>query len=144
MQWRKLQLNRLPLNGGRAAGGLAGLIRAALFFEKPGRPAGQPTMYLASLIHFWGYIIGIGILLDVFSLFWHVFSLLWVICSLSWVVFSLLCVVLSFKRGSCLDLNKVVAQPSCSWCKHGNRHTVWPRSRSPRHTGHSWPNPFSK
>ena len=33
-------------------GGSAGLIRAALFFQKSGRPAGQPTMYLPSPVHF--------------------------------------------------------------------------------------------
>ena len=27
---------------------------AALFLEKSGRPAGQPTMHLVSRIHFWG------------------------------------------------------------------------------------------
>ena len=43
-------------------GGSARLIRAALFFEKPGRPAGQPTMYLDPPIHFGGIFIGIGIL----------------------------------------------------------------------------------
>ena len=51
--------------------GLPGSIQptrpAALFFEKPGRPAGQPTMYLDPPIHFGCIFIGIGILLDVFS-----------------------------------------------------------------------------
>ena len=34
-----------------------------------------------------GYIIGIGILLDVFSVLWVVFSLLWGEFSLLWVAF---------------------------------------------------------
>ena len=54
-------------------GGSAGLIRAALFFEKVGRPAGQPTMYLDPPIHFGGIFIGIGKLLDVFSILWWYF-----------------------------------------------------------------------
>ena len=41
----------------RAAGGSAHGIRAALFFEKPGRPAGQPTMYLDPPIHFGGILL---------------------------------------------------------------------------------------
>ena len=34
----------------RAAGGSAGLIRAALFFEKPGRPAGQLIILIILII----------------------------------------------------------------------------------------------
>ena len=41
---------------------------AAFFFEKSGRSAGQPTMYLDPPIHFGGISIGIDILLDMFSL----------------------------------------------------------------------------
>ena len=38
-------------------GGPAEWIRAALWFEKYGRPAGQPTMYLASPVHFGGILL---------------------------------------------------------------------------------------
>ena len=41
-------------------------------------PAGWPANHVFGSTHpFWGYIIGIGILLNVFSLLWAVFSLLW-------------------------------------------------------------------
>ena len=62
---------------GGAPGGPAERIRAALLFEKSVRPAGQPTMYLASPIHCGGYSIGINILLNIFVLLCVVFSLLW-------------------------------------------------------------------
>ena len=52
---------------------------AAFLFEKSGRPACQPTMYLDPPIHFGSIFIGIGILLDIFSLSWMVFSLLWLV-----------------------------------------------------------------
>ena len=45
--------------------------------KEKGLPAGQPTMYLVPPIHFGDIYIGIGILLDVFSLLWVVFSVLW-------------------------------------------------------------------
>ena len=73
----------------RAAGGSAGLIRAALCFRN--LPAGWPANHVFGFTHpFWDYIIGICVLLDVFSMSWVVFSLLWVVFSVLWVVFSLL------------------------------------------------------
>ena len=45
------------------------------FVEKSGRPAGQPTMYLASPIHFGRIFISIGILLHDHSFIFGIFSL---------------------------------------------------------------------
>ena len=61
--------------------------RPARFFKKKGcpihisrparQPAGWPANHVFESTHpFWGYNIGIGILLNVFSLLWGVFSLL--------------------------------------------------------------------
>ena len=44
---------------GRSPAGRLDGSGAALFFEKSGRPAGQPTMYLDPPIHFWGIFIGL-------------------------------------------------------------------------------------
>ena len=59
----------------RAAGRVGWIDPGSPFFEKSGRPAGQPTMYLDPPIHFGSIFIGIGILLDVFSSICFLFSL---------------------------------------------------------------------
>ena len=58
----------------RAAGRVGWIDPGSRFFwKKSGRPAGQPTLYLDPPIHFGGIFIGLGILLDVFSLLWGYF-----------------------------------------------------------------------
>ena len=84
--------------------------------ENSCRPAGQPTMHLASPIHFWGYLIGMGILLDVFSSLWVIGLTLATTWMLPFGVSS---------SGSCKDMAKRVMQwaheasaKTAAWCKY--------------------------
>ena len=60
----------------RAAGRVGWIDPGSFSFEKPGRPAGQPTMYLDPPIHFGGILL-VLVYYWMYFPYYGVFSVLW-------------------------------------------------------------------